>query len=138
MNLRRFSLVDKGIVYDKEVAKDSQCPPHVESLRACIRDFSYPVPGFSTSNTLKSLLARVEAHPNTTDQRVCLAKEIQQEAIRLEKNAFSEATWSDFFHKQFFDQLEACTRSPKHESRMYVALPVLYSVWLILVFLSCS
>jgi hypothetical protein len=84
---------------------------------------------------LESLLAHVAAHPDTTDQRVRLAKETQQEAIRLKGNGFSESAWSAFFNKQFFHRLDTCTLSSNPESRVYVTQFQTYSAWLNFFFL---
>lgn len=115
-----IELSSKGILYAPEPTEVGQCPPHVESLRACLLDFSYPLPGFSQSSTLEALVENVEMHPKTDNPTVKHAIEIQREATRLARNDFAEADWAALFHTQFFDKLASCTLPPGEKSRMYV------------------
>lgn len=122
MGPNRTKLVDFGVVYDQKVAKDDECPAHVENLRTSILDFSYPLPRSSQSSNLQEVIENeAQKGPRHRDPMIRLAADIRNEAVRLREGAHAENQWAKFFHANFLDRLASCTLPPNGESRMYVA-----------------
>ncbi|KAJ3473731.1 hypothetical protein NLG97_g10161 [Lecanicillium saksenae] len=113
-------LVEEGIFYFREVAKDGDLPPHVEHLRKSLLDFSRPMTSYSwTANDIADHITAGEPHiyPLPLFKST---KDIRDEAVRLSHGDFAEEKWSDFYKKELFDRLASCTISSDGNSRISV------------------
>ncbi len=126
----RTRLVDFGVVYDRRVAKDGECPAHVDSLRRAILDFSCPLPSSSKSNNLQQLIESEEQKdPKHRHPLIRLSTEIKNEATRLRDGAHAENEWAKFFDANFLDRLASCTLPSDTQSRMYVCRFIYFYLW---------